>query len=147
MLFRSDLRDLSIEEQDVLIFDDFRPDTLPYSSILQIFDPLNVGVSLDARYYNAYLMSEFIIVTTPFSPYEFYQTMHIRNRKVDTFEQLSRRISVTFRFTPEDIYVVEPKIQRYVDNLPIYKYVEIGESSPNVWSQIVVDDGKKRIRS
>lgn len=142
-----DLRDLSIEEQDVLIFDDFRPNTLPYSSILQIFDPLNVGVSLDARYYNAYLMSEFIIVTTPFSPYEFYQTMHIRNRKVDTFEQLSRRISVTFRFTPEDIYVVEPKIQRYVDNLPIYKYVEIGESSPNVWSQIVVDDGKKRIRS
>lgn len=142
-----DLTDLSIKDQDVLIFDDFRPDTLPYSSILQIFDPLNLGVSLDARYHNAYLMSEYIIVTTPFSPYEFYQSMYIRNRKIDTFEQLSRRIYATMHFTTDEIYTVEPKIQRYVDDFPIYKYFETGESIPNAWSQIAVNGGKKKSHS
>lgn len=142
-----DLTDLSIREQDVLIIDDFRPDTLPYSSILQIFDPLNLGVSLDARYHNAYLMSEYIIVTTPFSPYDFYCSMYIRNRKIDTFEQLSRRIAITMHFTNEDIYTVIPKIERYNDDFPIYKYVETGESMPNIWSQFMIDNGTKKFYS
>ena len=131
----------------MLIIDDFRPDTLPYSSILQIFDPLNLGVSLDARYHNAYLMSEYIIVTTPFSPYDFYCSMYIRNRKIDTFEQLSRRIAITMHFTNEDIYTVIPKIERYDDNFPVYKYVETGESMINSWSQFMIDNGTKKFYS
>lgn len=80
-----------------IILEEFRPYTMAYSDVLRILDPYDFDATSTTRYHNLRIMAERIIVTSPYSPYEFYLEMLKRkkglNKMVDKFGQLERRLS------------------------------------------------------
>lgn len=64
-------------------------------------DPYQHDKHAPRRYHNVALNIEKLIITTPYSPERFYELTKIKDRKVDTFDQLKRRISQAIKVTPE----------------------------------------------
>ncbi|MCZ3622826.1 Rep family protein [Lactobacillus mulieris] len=77
----------------VVVLDELRPNDLKYGDLLKILDPYQHDKHAPRRYRNVALNIEKLIITTPYSPKDFYKKTKISDRKVDTFEQLKRRIS------------------------------------------------------
>ncbi len=92
--------------QHTMILDEFRPNVIPYQDFLRITDPFGASsvVMAPSRYSDKALACDLIIITSPYSPFEFY-----RNSKgwavseEDSFEQLHRRISLTVVMTETEI--------------------------------------------
>ena len=78
-----------------------------YSSLHKLFYGLKYTFG---RYHNHPLLAEMIIITTPYSPKEFYKNTKIANRKIDSFTQLQRRI-FEIHIT-KDFILKENKYQR-----------------------------------
>lgn len=76
-----------------IILDDLRPNTIEYDDLLRILDPYQHSKMGPARYHDRPLTLEKIIITTPYSPAEFYTATKNIDAKVDTFDQLKRRIT------------------------------------------------------
>ena len=89
--------------EQVLVIDEIRPNTITYADLLQICDPHMYDKKLTARYHNPSFQSDIIFLTSVYSPVEFYNTMHL-NDKIDTFDQLNRRIGMNLRFYKDVIY-------------------------------------------
>ena len=88
-----------------IIINDLRPEDLKYADLLRILDPYEHNKSAPSRYHDKKLRAEMIIITTPYSPYQFYKNTHIFNRKIDTFKQLQRRlfsIHITSNFIKQE---------------------------------------------
>lgn len=92
--------------QKHLILDEFRPNQIPYADVLKILDPFNFEMQTLQRYYNHPLIAEEIIVTSPYSPAEFF----VKQKNVsitDGFAQLQRRIALTVQVLPDSLNEVE----------------------------------------
>lgn len=76
-----------------IILDDLRPNTLDYDDLLRILDPYQHAKMGPARYHDRPLTLEKIIITTPYSPEEFYTATKNLDVKIDTFDQLKRRLT------------------------------------------------------
>lgn len=100
---------LTADEQEVLIVDELRPNVVRYADLLQILDPFNYEVVAPARYHNPCLMAKVIIITSPYSPYDFYRQSTVDD--IDNFEQLDRRISQTMKFTKQTIETVTSQVK------------------------------------
>lgn len=74
-----------------VIWDDLRPDEMKYSDLLRITDPYNHDKHAPRRYHDVPLNLECLVITTPYSPQQFYKELDVNN-KVDKFEQLGRRL-------------------------------------------------------
>lgn len=88
-----------------IIINDLRPEDFKYADLLRILDPYEHNKSAPSRYHDKNLRVEMIIITTPYSPYQFYKNTHIYNRKIDTFKQLQRRlfsIHITSNFIKQE---------------------------------------------
>ena len=92
-----------------IILNDLRPGDLKYADLLRILDPYAIKYTF-GRYHNHPLLAEMIIITTPYSPREFYKNTRIANRKIDSFTQLQRRI-FEIHIT-KDFILKENKYQR-----------------------------------
>lgn len=88
-------------DDHIIILDELRPDDLKYGDLLKIMDPYQHDKHAPRRYHNVALNIEKLIITTPYSPERFYELTKIKDRKVDTFDQLKRRISQAIKVTPE----------------------------------------------
>lgn len=95
-----------------LIMDEFRPKVIPYQDLLRITDPFGSQVMAPSRYNDKALACDLIIITSPFSPLEFYReefglnsefTSFNKISRIDKFEQLNRRISLTLEVTSTEI--------------------------------------------
>lgn len=75
-----------------VILNDLRPRDFSYSDLLRILDPYQHDKSAPSRYHDKKLNLEEIIITTPYAPTDFYKYVFIDDRRVDTDEQLLRRI-------------------------------------------------------
>ena len=75
-----------------IILDDLRPRDFNYSDLLRILDPYQHDKAAPARYHDKKLNAEEIIITTPYPPKDFYKYTFVDDRRVDTVEQLLRRI-------------------------------------------------------
>lgn len=75
-----------------IILDDLRPNVLDYADLLRILDPYQHEKMGPARYHDRPLTLEKIIITTPYSPEEFYLATKNLDAKIDTYDQLKRRI-------------------------------------------------------
>ena len=76
------------------LIDECRPDMFKtYRDMLSILDNYQVRAVAPARYYDRELALDTIVITTVYSPYEFYQLMDIKNPVIDEFYQLERRIT------------------------------------------------------
>lgn len=85
----------------VVILDELRPNDLKYGDLLKIMDPYQHDKHAPRRYKNVALNIEALIITTPYSPDRFYQMTKIQDKKVDTVNQLKRRISKVTEVTPQ----------------------------------------------
>lgn len=91
------------QAEQVIILDELRPDMIPYSELLALFDPFSKGkIAVSSRYFNKALSCKTIYITTPYSPeifYSIYKANHI-----DTGEQLFRRLSSVIKFDMDFLY-------------------------------------------
>lgn len=104
--------------QHYIILNDLRPKNLKYADLLRILDPYSIKYTF-GRYHNRPLLSEMIIISSPFSPEQFYNYSSIANKEIDTFEQLNRRVftiqvNQTFidqenKYLPDNEKIIIPK--------------------------------------
>lgn len=117
--------------EQVLIFDEVRPNTITYADLLQICDPYLYRKNLTARYHNPPFQSDFIFLTSVYDPLQFYNSMNNVKSKIDTFEQLDRRIGMKLEFSYDQItqyvYDIDPKKNRWI--------VEYGSSYTNPYAK------------
>lgn len=94
--------------EHAIIIDDLRPGTIKYDDLLRLTDPHSIefGINAPSRYYDKSLACELIAITTPFSPRDFYfhEVMTAEQRRIDTFEQLNRRLSLVLYLDMYYIY-------------------------------------------
>ncbi|MBF0819680.1 Rep family protein [Streptococcus acidominimus] len=98
------------QNESVVIIDELRPETFNYEDLLKILDPYNFNVMVPVRFFDKALSAKVIFITSPYSPHELYQEIFSRKRgssKIDTFQQLERRIDATIYVDDEYIYSTE----------------------------------------
>ena len=88
-------------QEHVCILNDVRPNDFKWSDLLRMLDNWQLDKQAPRRYKNCYLDVETIVITTPFDSYSFYAHTRYIDRKIDTYEQLQRRI--TCELGPDDI--------------------------------------------
>lgn len=96
--------------QHTVILDELRPGNLSYSDLLRITDPYGRDASAPSRYFDKALAVEYIIITSPYNPFEFYIETFAQCKdrsKMDGFGQLLRRLSVVIETDPYTINAVE----------------------------------------
>ena len=96
--------------ENAIIIDDLRPRTINYEDLLRITDPHSIefGINAPSRYYDKALACELIIITSPFSPRDYYfrEILTAEQRRIDTFAQLERRILLTLFLDMDFIFQV-----------------------------------------
>lgn len=119
-----------------LILEELRPNAMDYSDLLRILDPYDFDSTSTTRYHNLRIISEKIIVTTPYSPYQFYKEKLRQSRKmdgsIDKFGQLERRV-------PMVIKVTSSEYEQQVFNSKTMKY-EKYTSRPNKYTSSTVNN-------
>ena len=92
----------SYTDESFAIINNLRPEDWKYADLLRLLDPYEHNKMAPSRYHDKELNLEMIIITTPYSPESFYKNLRIFNSKIDSFEQLERRI-FPIHITPEFI--------------------------------------------
>ncbi|MCO5477142.1 Rep family protein [Enterococcus gallinarum] len=95
-------RDLfaNYDGESILILDELRPNSISYNELLKLTDPFNFENVAGSRYYDKKIVAEKIIITSPFSPNDFYRALKSDKshptvfNDVDKKEQFFRRINV-----------------------------------------------------
>ncbi len=116
--------------EHVVILDELRPDTIEYQDLLRILDPFGLvdGIMAPSRYVDKALAADLIIITTPFSPMEFYRKKFPEKvNQTDSFAQLQRRISLPIHMQEQTIDLVT-----YDDTTDSFT---VRSSRPNPYSQ------------
>lgn len=79
--------------EPVIIMDELRAEDFEYSDLLKMLDPFNDDAMAASRYFDKPLLADTFIVTSPYSPLDFYRKLDI-DFNVDSFEQLNRRLTM-----------------------------------------------------
>ncbi|MBL1228283.1 replication protein [Enterococcus sp. BWB1-3] len=95
--------------QSTIILDELRPSTFPYNDLLKLLDPFNTYSNAPSRYFDKALTADLIIITSPYSPKEFYQRIiksdkHFDER-IDSYYQLARRLGLVIFLTKDFMQV------------------------------------------
>ena len=120
--------------EHTVILDELRPKVIAYQDLLRILDPYGLfsDVMAPARYSDKPLVADVIIVTSPYSPYSFWEKQFAGPEgqalaQTDGFDQLNRRISLTM------------EMQKATINLMVYddanRNYTIWRSRSNPYSQ------------
>ena len=107
-----------------MIIDEFRGDMIKYPDLLRILDPFGSQVMAPSRYSDKPLACDLILITSPYTPVEFYQKLfiHTVEDSIDSMEQLLRRITLTIEMDEDHIRAVE-----YDRKVKAYKAMENAE--------------------
>lgn len=98
--------------QNTILWDELRPNTnLSYADLLRILDPFDFKSMSVARYKNAVLLASTIIITSPYSPFEYFKNQKMTNRNIDLFGQLDRRVALTIHLNKDFISEVKFDMQ------------------------------------
>lgn len=125
--------------EHTLILDELRPKTLTYADLLRITDPFAIEnrAMAPARYNDKALVCDLIIITTPFTPSDFYYQQFNANslKEVhddcpDGLDQLLRRITVTLEMTGKTI-----EVSQYCIRGHMFQPVP-GTARPNPYSRL-----------
>lgn len=126
--------------EHVIILDDMRPENITYVELLNITDPWGSDSAVaSSRYYNKLLLADTIIITSPFSPKDFYDLLFV-STKLDAFDQLARRIELTLYFERNYIYESE-LISQHMQ----MKYMATGKRMVNDWSKEQLPDDSAKL--
>lgn len=117
------------QAEPVIILDELRPNTVPYSELLSMFEPFSSGdVKISSRYFNKKLSCHTYFVTSPYSPKDFYEkSIPLLERNIDKPEQFYRRLSTILHMTHNDIHNIE-----YDNTTKTFKTIA---TKPNLYSK------------
>lgn len=125
--------------EHTLILDELRPKVITYADLLRITDPFSIEnrAMAPARYCDKALVCDLIIITTPFTPSDFYYQQfnangpkEVRDDCPDGLDQLLRRITVTLEMTGKTIEVSQYSIRGHM-------FVPVpGTARPNPYSRL-----------
>lgn len=95
--------------EHTIILDELRPDDgLTYRDMLRLLDPYGFDMNAPSRYRDKAIAADLIIITSPFTPKEFYDKLFHNTITyfdfIDSFNQLLRRISVIINVNSSDIH-------------------------------------------
>ena len=95
--------------EDVIIYDEARPNDIPFSDLLRLLDPYGEDVSAPSRYCDKAICAACYYITTPYSPIGFYRKIMGEGWKeqTDGFSQLLRRLSLVLMMTNDEIQSME----------------------------------------
>lgn len=95
------------EGESIVILDELRPTTFHYDDLLKMLDPYGENPKAPSRYFDKSLMVDLFIVTSPYSPKQFYDELFKKKKTIDSFKQLQRRITFVQWLTPDFIAMQE----------------------------------------
>ena len=91
------------QAEPVIILDELRPGTIPYSELLAVCNPFSHGRStVSSRYYNKPLACRTFFITSPYSPWQYCKYCNLDS--YDKGDQLFRRLSSVLMFDANYIY-------------------------------------------
>lgn len=95
--------------EHIVILDELRPGVIPFEELLRLFDPYGYETEVmgGARFHDKAVAADTFIVTTPYTPSEFYEKS-VTDKKTDGIDQLLRRLSVVIKMDDDYIYPVQP---------------------------------------
>lgn len=123
--------------EKVMIIDELRPETLRFQDLLQILDPQVYEKKTVARYHNAHIMAEVIFITSPYDPLRFYNSIYGISSRIDSFQQLNRRIGLILNFQYQ--YILE-QICEITELDGSLGYITV-ETTKNKYSQKLTTNG------
>lgn len=90
-------------DQPFIILDEVRAgEGFTYKELLQFLDPFTMTAT-KSRYYNKVAMADWIVVTSPYSPAEYYKLAVPVSTDIDSAGQLYRRVSQVWHVLPDTI--------------------------------------------
>lgn len=113
--------------EHTVILDELRPTTFQYDDLLKLLDPFGESPKAPSRYFDKSLMVSLFIVTSPYSPRQFYDEIFVQKNMVDSFEQLNRRITFV-QYMTHTYY----EMQEFDENAQEYKSVESTKKENNL---------------
>ncbi|ETT81998.1 Rep family protein [Viridibacillus sp. FSL R5-0477] len=105
--------------EHLVILDELRPTTFNYDDLLKMLDPFGENPKAPSRFFDKSLMIDIFIITSPYSPKQFYDEIFRHKKTVDSFGQLQRRITFV-QFITQDYF----EMQNYNDLEKKYISVE-----------------------
>ncbi|MFF2178006.1 Rep family protein [Lysinibacillus sp. NPDC058147] len=105
--------------EHLVILDELRPTTFNYDDLLKMLDPFGENPKAPSRFFDKSLMIDIFIITSPYSPKQFYDEIFRHKKTVDSFGQLQRRITFV-QFMTQDYF----EMQNYNDLEKKYISVE-----------------------
>lgn len=90
-----------------VLIDELRPNVIEYSDLLRMLSPYDYDCNVPSRYHDHRLIANNIIITSPFSPGEYYTHQRNLNTKVDAFQQLHRRLKYVIQVGPLKINLMK----------------------------------------
>ena len=81
-----------------------------------MLDPYGENPKAPSRFFDKSLMVDLFIITSPYSPKQFYDEIFGRKKTIDSFKQLQRRITFVQFMTPDyfEIQEYDSFLQTYV---------------------------------
>lgn len=111
--------------EHTVILDELRPTTFPYDDLLKMLDPFGESPKAPSRFFDKSLMVDLFIITSPYSPKQFYNELFKNKNAIDSFKQLERRITFVQCLTTDYF-----EMQEYDDFKNCYSPVT-GTRKPN----------------
>lgn len=91
--------------QEVLVFDDLRPDVFDWADLLKILDPHTFTLA-KARFHNKDMSAvKVIVITSPLSPADFLE--QIKRKGSEDIHQFYRRLAVVIHVSKDKIEFIE----------------------------------------
>ncbi|HEM3442014.1 TPA: replication initiation protein [Streptococcus suis] len=114
----------NVGSQETIIIEEIRPGrggNFNYADFLLIIDPFNADATASSRFFDKPIIATTIIINTPFSPSQFYESISKQagfDKKIDTLTQLIRRITLLQEVTDKSIitYKFDNKKNEYVEH-------------------------------
>ncbi len=98
--------------EHTVIIDELRPSIIPHEELLRLLDPFGYDTEVmgGSRFFDKAIAAELIIITSPYSPEDFFKTSALNN-DIDKADQLLRRLSLIIRMTSKEIIAMEARKQ------------------------------------
>lgn len=132
-------------DEKSVILDDFRKNSkLPYEDLLKVADPHNNGFFAPSRYHNKRLLLDSLIITSPYSPWDYYNSLNI-NTEIDQYGQLARRISIVIKMEKKVIYEMDsfnPEVTKGKMANPFIDLIENGKTENKLQLSDLLNEDK-----
>lgn len=115
--------------EHTVILDELRPTCFSYDDLLKMLDPFAEKTYAPSRYQDKLLLVDTYLITTPYSPQDFYWEISNNRSIIDSFEQLRRRLTIVQYMTTDFI-----ELQEYTAKTSQYQ-TQINTRRPNLLLQ------------